>query len=80
MINFFESEYLNGKKNGKWKEYKDKKLKFKREYLNNESNGKWNEYLNEKLEFEGEYLNGKRNGKGKNIIRIMVNLNLKVNT
>ena len=62
----FEGEYLNGKKNGKGKEYnEDGKLIFKGEYLNgtkykgieyeyNEDNGK--------LIFEYEYLNGEKNG------------------
>jgi len=48
----FEGEYLNGKRNGKGKEYYlDDKLIFE-------------EY---KLKFEGEFLNGKKwNGKGYN--------------
>jgi len=67
----FGGEYLNGKRNGKGKEYDEDeyanyKLKFEGEYLNGERNGKGKEY--DKycyLVFEGEYLNGKRNGKGK---------------
>ena len=65
----FEGEYLNGKRNGKGKEYNNfgGKLIFEGEYLNGERNGKGKEYnnYNGKLEFEGEYLNGERNGKGK---------------
>jgi len=51
--------YLNGKKNGKGKEYKNiYHVGF--EIRNHEDNIKY------KLFFEGEYLNGKRHGKGKN--------------
>ena len=65
----FEGEYLNGKKNGKGKEYfpqYGKHLKFEGEYLNGKKNGEGKEYNEEgNLKFEGEYLNGKRwNGKG----------------
>ena len=61
---------MNGKRNGKVKEYdSDGKLEFEGEYLNGERNGKGKEYYsNGKLRFEGEYLNGKRwNGKGFNM-------------
>ena len=61
----FEGEYLNGKKNGKVKEYNQKgKLIFEGEFKNNyRSKGK--EFVKERLEFEGEYLfNKKWNGKG----------------
>ena len=64
-ILIFEGEYLNGKRNGKGKEYDFKgKLKFEGEYLYNyKLKGKY--YINEKLEYEGEYLyNRKWNGKG----------------
>ena len=67
----FEGEYLNGKRNGKGKEYFSNCelsiLNFEGEYLNGKRNGKGKEYnpFNGKLIFEGEYLNGKRNGKGK---------------
>ena len=59
----FEGEYLNGKWNGKVKEYYNNgKLKFEGEYLN----GKGKKYNKEcKLIFEGEYVNGERNGKVK---------------
>ena len=45
-ILIFEGEYLNGKRNGKGKEYYyfDGKLKFEGEYLNGERNGKGKEY------------------------------------
>ena len=65
----YKGEYLNGKKNGKGKEYDwfAENLKFKGEYLNgNYWSGKIKEYDNKgRIKFEGEYLNGKRNGKGK---------------
>ena len=68
-ILIFEGEFLNGRKNGKGKEYYGNGiLKFEGEYLNGERNGKGKEYYdNGKLKFEGEYLKGKRwNGKGFN--------------
>ena len=41
----FEGEYLNGKINGKGKEYDDDgELKFEGDYLNGERNGKGKEY------------------------------------
>ena len=57
----FEGEYLNGKRNGKAKEYWFGKLIFEGEYLNGKRNGKGKEYnFNDQLQFEVEYLNGKR--------------------
>ena len=63
----FKGKYLNGKRNGKGKEYYDNGyLMYEGEYLNGKRNGKGEEYYdNGYLMFEGEYLNGKRNGKGK---------------
>ena len=68
----FEGEYLNGKRNGKGKEYlpsisDDKRILFEGEYLNGKRNGKGKEYYYypKTIKFEGEYLNGKRHGKGK---------------
>ena len=63
----FEGEYLDGKKIGKGKEYKDDgKLIFDGEYLDDKRNGKGKEYnIDGKLIFDGEYLDDKRNGKGK---------------
>ena len=63
----FEGKYVNGKKNGKGKEYDyNGNLIFEGEYLNGKRNGKGKEYdYDGDLIFEGEYLNGKRNGKGK---------------
>ena len=57
---------MNGKKNGKGKEYDDiGQLKYEGEYLNGFRNGKGKEYdLDGNLIFEGEYLNNKRK-KGK---------------
>ena len=64
----FEGEYLNGKRNGKGKEYYDDgQIFFEGEYLNGKRNGKGKEYyyLNFKISFEGEFKNGLRwNGKG----------------
>ena len=64
----FEGEYLNGKRNGKGKEYNyDGSLYFVGEYLNGKRNGKGKEYdyFSQKIIFEGEYRNGLRwNGKG----------------
>ena len=55
----FEGEYLNGKRNGKGKEYYKDKLRFEGKYLNDQRNGKGKEYdSNGKIKFEGEYLNG----------------------
>ena len=60
----FEGEYVNGKKNGKGKEFYENntpELKFEGEYLNDKRNGKGKEYyINGKLIFAGEYLNSKR--------------------
>ena len=65
----YEGEYLNGERNGKWREFKKFGLRlivFYGEYLNGKRFGKGKEYLqnNEynykgKLIFKGEYLNGK---------------------
>ena len=75
----YEGEFLNGKKNGKGKEYYNQNiLAFEGEYLNGKRNGKGKEYYNKrdddyddesnKLKFEGEYINGKEwNGKGYDI-------------
>ena len=41
----FEGEYLNGKRNGKWKAYNENNiLIFEGEYINGERNGKGKEY------------------------------------
>ena len=49
----FEGEYLNGKRNGKGKEYWNGELIFEGEYLNGLRNGKGKEYYdNKKLKFE----------------------------
>ena len=61
----FEGEYLDGKRNGKGKEYCEYKLIFEGEYLNGERSGKGKEFYDDNLIYEGEYLYGKRNGKGK---------------
>ena len=57
----FEGKYLNGKRNGKGKEYcyESGKLIFEGEYLNGHINGKGKEYNQYgKLIFEGEFLYG----------------------
>ena len=61
----FEKKYVNGKLNGKGKEYNfNGKIMFEGEYLYNYKR-KGREYVNERLEYEGEYLYGiKWNGKG----------------
>ena len=47
----YEGEYLNGKRNGKGKEYdRDGYLKFEGEYLNGKRNGKGKEY------YDGEFI------------------------
>ena len=59
----FSGEYLNGKRNGKGKEYCPpyERLCYIGEYLNGVRNGKGKEFdCNGKLIFEGEYLNGKK--------------------
>ena len=59
----FEGEYLNGKRNGKGKEYDfyKGKLEFEGEYLKGERNGKGKEYdILGKLIFDGKYVNGKK--------------------
>ena len=60
----YEGEYLNGKRNGKGKEY-DTVLIYDGEYLNGKKNGKGKKNNDGYLIYEGVYLNGKRNGKGK---------------
>ena len=70
----FEGEYLDGKRNGKGKEYnEDGSLKYEGEYLNGEKSGKGKEYYHGTLQFEGEYLKGKRNGKGKEFYHYLYN-------
>ena len=79
----YEGEYLNGKRNGKGKEYVYDKISFEGEYLNNEKY-KGREYLKGKLEFEGEYFsNRKWDGNGYdekgNIIYLMAKKYMRVN-
>ena len=50
----FLEEYLNGKRNGKGKEYDEfGELIFEGEYLNGQRNGKGKEYYKGELIFEG---------------------------
>jgi len=57
----FEGEYLNGKLNGKGKEYSFGELIYEGDFLNGQRNGKGKEYYRDgRLRFEGEYLNGER--------------------
>ena len=63
----FEGEYLNGKRNGKGKQYDiDGFLIYESEYLNGKMNGHGKEYYRGNLQFEGEYLNDKRIKETKN--------------
>ena len=59
----FEGEYLNGRRNGKGKEYKFGELIFEGEYLKGEKwNGTFKEFINKvKILCGGNYLNGKKN-------------------
>ena len=54
----YEGEYLNGKRNGKGKEFfSSKELKFEGEYLNGKRNGKGKEYFQtKKFIIKDEYL------------------------
>ena len=55
----FEGKFLNGKRNGKGKEYYENgEIDFEGEYLNGKRNGKGKEYDRSfgKVIFEGEYL------------------------
>ena len=66
-ILLFEGKYLNGKKEGKGKEYDyDGRIIFEGEYKNGKRHGKGKEfYYFGDILFEGEYSDGKRwNGKG----------------
>jgi len=55
----FEGEYLNGKRNGKGKEYlPNGKLLFEGEYLNGK--GKEYNFMSSVLAFVGQYLNNKK--------------------
>ena len=57
----FEGEYLNGKCNGKGKEYDfNGRMIFEGEYLNGKRHGKGKEYEDGTLVFEGEYYHGER--------------------
>ena len=65
--------YIEGKRNGKGKEFssKDGKLLFEGEYKNGKRHGKGKEYIYfpnwplKELKFEGYYLNGRKHGKGR---------------
>ena len=59
----YEGEFLNGKKNGKGKEYvysKEGTFIYEGEFLNDEKNGEGKEFFNGELIFEGQYSNGIR--------------------
>ena len=65
----FEGKYMNGKKNGKGKEYyKYGTLKYEGEFLNDKKNGNGKEYNEDgNLIFKGRYFNGNKiEGKGYN--------------
>ena len=61
-IIIYEGDYLNGKRNGKGKEFNvDNNLIYEGEYLNGKKNGKGKEYnLFHELIFDGEYFSGKK--------------------
>ena len=62
----FEGEYINGKLNGKGKEYFFEELIFEGEYIDGKKNGFGKDYYNNgRIKFEGEYQDGIKNGKGK---------------
>ena len=61
----FEGEYLNVKKSGKGKKYKDGNIIFDGEYLDGKRNGKGCEFEQLYLIYSGDYVNGVRNGKGR---------------
>ena len=66
----YEGEYLNGKRNGKGKEYDayNENILYEGEYLNDKRNGNGKEYHdNGRLKYEGEYLNAKKKWKWKRI-------------
>ena len=57
----YEGEYLNGKKNGKGKEYNKGVLEYEGEYLNGLKNGKGKEFDSDgKLISEVEYISGEK--------------------
>ena len=62
----YEGEFLNGKRNGKGKEYSNNAIIFEGEYLNGLKNGIGKEYYsNGKIKYNGEYYYGmKWNGFG----------------
>ena len=64
-ILIFEGEYLNGRRNGKGKEFTNSGIIFEGEYANGKRNGKGKlyDYNTGNLIFEGEYLNGVLHGK-----------------
>ena len=62
----FEGEYINGKLNGKGKQYFFGQLIFVGDYMDGIKNGFGKEYyINGVLKYHGEYQDGKYNGKGK---------------
>ena len=77
----FEGEYLNGKRNGKGKEFdpRNARLIYNGEYLNGKRNGKGTEYDGVlTVKFEGEFLNGerlneKKYDKKENMVNILKN-------
>ena len=54
----FEGEYINGKENGKGKEYYNyDKIKFEGEYINGRRNGKGKEYFDNDINQQKKLLN-----------------------
>ena len=63
----FEGEYLNGKRNGKGKEYNDKGIiVFEGDYVKGTKTGKGKEYVKGRLVFEGNYSNNHKSPLKKN--------------
>ena len=63
----YEGEYINGKRNGKGKEYNsEEQLEYEGDFKNGKKEGIGKAYSKGSiLIYEGEYKNGIRNGKGK---------------
>ena len=61
----YEGEFMNGKRDGKGKEYNNGELIYEGEYIKGVREGKGKEYNNGELIYEGEYIKGVKDGKGK---------------
>ena len=61
----YEGEYINGRRNGKGKEYRLGQLAYEGDFKYGKRNGIGKEYDNGKLIYEGGFKNNKRDGNGK---------------